>query len=119
MFQKVLQGILQNVFKMFQLTNLLRRFRDGENGARFDQASVVSRGEQLNTIVDKMDVLLERRLEEGKHDVDLSAGLRWAGWKKETEFDDALEFSMFNFNNGIEPDSISAMHYGITGYGKE
>ena len=66
-----------------------------------------------------MDTLLEKRIEQGKHDVDLATGLRWAGWKEKTDFDDALEFSMFNFNNGIEPDAISASHYGITGYGEK
>ena len=45
-------------------------------------------------------------------DMDLRAGLRWAGWNPKTQLDEAVEYLSFDFLMGIEPDKLAA--YGNT-----
>ena len=88
-----------------------------ETGSRCNQSEIVSRNSELNKYIDKMDKLMEKRLEMRRGDVDLKAGLRMAGWRIETKYDEALEYYKFDFENAIEPDAISAVKYGMTASG--
>ena len=88
-----------------------------ETGSRYNQSEIVSRNREFNKYIEKMDELMKKRLEERRDDVDLKAGLRMAGWKIETKYDEAIEYYKFDFENAIEPDAISAVQYGMTASG--
>ena len=88
-----------------------------KTGSRYNQSEIVSRNRELNKYVDKMDELMEKRLEMRRGDVDLKAGLRMAGWRIERKYDEALECYRFDFENAVEPDAISAVQYGMTASG--
>ena len=88
-----------------------------ETGSRYNQSEIVSRNRALNKYIDKMDELMEKRLEMRRGDVDLKAGLRMAGWRIDRKYDEAVEYYKFDFENAIEPDAISAVQYGMTASG--
>ena len=52
---------------------------------------------------------VERPTKEG--DMDLRAGLRWAGWNPQTQLDEAVEYLNLDFLMGVEPDKLAA--YGV------
>ena len=68
----------------------------------------------LGQYVAWMNQLLEA-LRPGKEgDMDLRAGLRWAGWNPQTQLDEAVEYLSFDFLMGIEPDKLAAYGNNLT-----
>ena len=74
-----------------------------------------AKGVLLGNKMDEMDTLIEKRIAEGRYGVDLKTGLNLAGWHAKTRIDKAVEYFMFDFENGVEPDIISGSSYGYTG----
>ena len=68
----------------------------------------------LGQYVAWMNQLLEA-LRPGKEgDMDLRAGLRWAGWNPQTQLDEAVEYLSFDFLMGTEPDKLAAYGNNLT-----
>ena len=61
-----------------------------------------------------MNKLITKREDNGRATMDLRAALRWAGWKSETDLDEALEVFNFDFENGVKPDETVAYETDIT-----
>jgi len=94
-------------------------FRNGETGEIYPKAYVTSRANYVVSKAREMDTKLEERLESGRYDIDVATGLRWAGYERNGSLDKAIEYFMFDFENGIENGRISATAYGYTGSGED
>lgn len=68
--------------------------------------------------VSKMDGMVEKRKAAGRDDITLRAGMRYTGWNASNPLYSALEYLHFDFENGIEPEKISASSYGYAGEGR-
>ncbi|XP_057296945.1 uncharacterized protein LOC130625848 [Hydractinia symbiolongicarpus] len=94
-------------------------FRDAANGSMYPQQMIKSKFADIHTKMRTMDTIIENRIKNGRSDVDLKTGLRMAGWKIKSNLERAIEYFMFDFENGIEPDVISASAYSSTGTGND
>lgn len=92
-------------------------FRDAANGSMYPQQMIKSKFADIHAKLRTMDAIIENRIKNGRSDVDLKTGLRMAGWKIKSNLERAIEYFMFDFENGIEPDVISSSAYSSTGTG--
>ena len=68
----------------------------------------------MEDAMEVMDEVTEKRLGEGKGAVDVLTALRWGGFVPDTELKSALEYYMFEYNNGVESEVVGSQSYGST-----
>jgi len=89
-------------------------FRNGNDGSIIPSEEVGKVNSRIVAAQDKMDELVEQRVENGQGTIDLKSGLRWGGFKAKTPLENAIEYFRYEFENGIEPDVIDAVGYGYS-----
>ena len=69
---------------------------------------------KLGQRVTDMNQLLAAVRQGKEGDMDLRAGLRWAGWNPQTPLEEAVEYLNFDFLMGVEPDKLAAYGNNLT-----
>ena len=93
--------------------NLFADFRDGETGTLLPNAK--HRFHKLHSMFDKVDMKMKSK----KSDVPMRSTLGMVGWNPRSPVDQAIEYYLLDFENGVRPETTSSHLYTVTGGGSD
>ena len=93
--------------------HLFADYRDGETGTLLPNAN--HSFNKLHSMLDKVDIKLKSK----KADVPIRSTLGMVGWNPRSPVDQAIEYYLLDFENGVRPETISSHLYTITGDGSD